>query len=193
MEIYFSEPIKDLTQFFDNLNNYYNTKYLVSVDLSHFNATEVTSFMGFLSNCNSLKTFIPPKTETNKLTSMQSMFYNYMSLESLDLSNLKTEKVTNMKVTFSGCTSLKLLDLSNLNFNNVKAGSHNNILKNVKAFRYVNLKNFTASSSLDSQIQDYLNNINNIMICGAKTKFKSNEICCNYNIETQMNVIIQII
>ena len=49
-------------------NDNYMTKYLVSVDLSHFNATKLTSFASFLSGCTSLKTFIKPKTETNELT-----------------------------------------------------------------------------------------------------------------------------
>ena len=62
VEIHFSQPITSLEKFFMASSDYYNTKYLVSVDLSHFNATKLTTFAGFLSGCTSLKTFIKPKT-----------------------------------------------------------------------------------------------------------------------------------
>lgn len=89
VEIHFSQPITSLEKFFMKSSDYYNTKYLVSVDLSHFDATKLTTFAGFLSGCTSLKTFIKPKTETNELTIMHGMFEDCTEIESIDLSNLK--------------------------------------------------------------------------------------------------------
>lgn len=152
VEIHFGHPITSLEKFFMKSSDYYNTKYLVSVDLSHFDATKLTTFAGFLSGCTSLKTFIKPKTETNELTIMHGMFEDCTEIESIDLSNLKTENVETASNLFIGCTSLKLIDLSNLNFE--KVNMMDDFFKSNSALRYINLKNFKASSQLDSIITD---------------------------------------
>ena len=103
VEIHFSQPITSLESFFMKSSDNYMTKYLVSVDLSHFNATKLTTFASFLSGCTSLKTFIQPKTKTNELTNMYGMFGGCTEIESIDLSNLKTENVEFASYLFIGC------------------------------------------------------------------------------------------
>ena len=60
--------------------------HLTSLDLSHF--------------------------DTSNVTSMNSMFYGCSSLTSLDLSSFDTSNVTNMYRMFDGCSSLKSISVS---------------------------------------------------------------------------------
>ena len=83
IEIHFNQKVINLSRFFDASVDI-NMEYLVSIDLSYFDASS--------------------------LTDMSSFFYNAISLESINFSNFNTELVTNMKEMFYGCYSLEILD-----------------------------------------------------------------------------------
>ena len=92
LKIYFKDSLKSCKRLFC-FSSDSNVYFINSIDLSHFN----------LSN----------------ITNMDYMFYYVKSLESLDLSYLETSKVTSMSCMFEGFESLKSLDLSNFNTKSV--------------------------------------------------------------------------
>ena len=69
IEIYFSEPIASVAQFF-NINMDGNVKNIAYIDLSHFDSSSVED--------------------------TQYMFYGCSSLEEINFNNFKTSKVTKM-------------------------------------------------------------------------------------------------
>ena len=69
--------------------SFYNSSFLVSLDLH--------------------------KLDTSKVTMMNNMFFGCSSLISLDLSMLNADICTSLSNMFGGCSSLKSLNLSNFN------------------------------------------------------------------------------
>ena len=121
---------------------------LTSVDLSHFDTSNVTSMTSMFRGCEILTSItFGDKFDTSKVTNMSYMFsncYNLTSLDlssfnttnvtdmtqmfvecgltSLDLSNFDTSKVTNMSYMFSYCYNLPSLDLSGWDISKVEYG-----------------------------------------------------------------------
>jgi len=87
IEIYFSEPISNLKNFFnDEFDD--NSKNIIYIDLSHFNSSLVNN--------------------TSK------MFYNCPNLEYLDLSNFNPIKLSENDYIFDNLNSIKYINLNNL-------------------------------------------------------------------------------
>ena len=90
----------------------YNCKYLKSLDLSNFNTSNVTNMSDMFFGCSSLTSLDLSDFNTSNVTNMSGMFNSCSSLTSLDLSGWDTSKVTDMSSTFKNCSSLTSLDLS---------------------------------------------------------------------------------
>ena len=183
VEIYFSSDVASIAHFF-NANTDTNAQHLVSVDLSHFDATQLSQAQHFLSKCTSLKTFIKPKTTTNNLENMTNMFRGCSAIETIDLSNLQMEKADQISNMFYECKSLKSIDLSNLNFQSLDESTMDpNFLIDLP-LRYVNLQNFKATSEkVYSTTKQNLEKISDVIICGGNDNFNLKDICCNFDIE----------
>ena len=183
VEIYFSSDVASIANFF-NANTDTNAQHLVSVDLSHFDATQLSQAQHFLRKCTSLKTFIKPKTTTNNLENMIGMFRGCSAIETIDLSNLQMEKADQISNMFYECKSLKSIDLSNLNFQSLDESTMDpNFLIDLP-LRYVNLKNFKATSEkVYSTTKQNLEKISDVIICGGNDNFNLKDICCNFDIE----------
>ena len=78
-----------------------------NLDLSNFNAQNVTDITRMFYNCYSLKSLGLSNFNTQNVTDMSDMFYYCNSLTHLDLSNFNTQNVTNMNGMFDFCKSLK--------------------------------------------------------------------------------------
>ena len=88
-------------------------KYLISVDFSNFDTSELTNMKGLFSGCTNLKSITwGPNFSTSKVTDMEKLFVDCEKIESIDLSKFNTAKVTNFDFAFNGCESLKELDVS---------------------------------------------------------------------------------
>ena len=111
IEIYFSSALTSLESFFDSLYDD-QMKYLKSVDLSHLDATLITSFKSLFYECSSLKSVFPTKVPTLSLTTMKSMFEGCSSILAIDISKYYTSLVTNIDFIFYGCKSVKAIDFS---------------------------------------------------------------------------------
>ena len=91
----------------------------MSLDLSSFNTSKVTSMFNMFYNCSSLTSLVLNNFNTSNVTSMGAMFSNCSSLTSLVLNNFNTSNVTNMERMFDSCSSLTNLDLSSFNTSKV--------------------------------------------------------------------------
>ena len=118
VEIYFSSALTSLESFFDSSFDD-KMKYLKSVDLSHLDATQITSFENLFYECSALKLVTPTKVPTLSLTTMKSMFDGCESIIYIDLSKYYTSLVTNMDFLFYRCNSLKAIDMSCISFQNL--------------------------------------------------------------------------
>ena len=92
---------------------------LISIDLSSFNATNITNMRGMFYSCSSLKSINLSACDTNNVYNMRGMFKKCTSLESLDLSSFKTTNVNNLDSMFANCSSLKSLDLTYFDTTNI--------------------------------------------------------------------------
>jgi len=92
---------------------------LQSIDLSSFNADNVTNMSDMFFGCSSLKSINLSSLNTNNVTNMSNMFFGCSSLESINLSSFNIDNVANMSFRFYKCSSLKSVNLSSFNTNNV--------------------------------------------------------------------------
>jgi surface protein len=203
VEIYFSEVTK-LQNFF-----YYtkdpNVKNIISIDLSHLNASLVTSFdlmfygcdslvsidltnfntsssknmQQMFFGCNSLKYIDLSSFNTSSVVNMNGMFYNCSKLQYLDLSNFDTSKVTTLRSMFGLCKSLKVLDISSFDMTKVE--------KYDKMFEGVNLRYLNLYNAKDFKVDDQLNKMDNLIVCKQEAILNNEKItrkCCYFDIST---------
>ena len=91
---------------------FFSCRSLTTLDVSHFDTSQVTSMMYMFNGCSRLTTLDVSHFDTSQVTNMASMFSGCSSLTTLDVSHFVTSKVTNMQYMFSGCRSLTTLDVS---------------------------------------------------------------------------------
>ena len=181
LEIYFSNPLDTLENFFSSTYDA-NSDKIISIDFSHFNSSCLINMKNIFYNCGSLKNIDFTKFNTYLVSDMSSMFEGCASLEMLDLSYFDTSSVTNMDSMFSGCSSLQLLDISN--FNLEKISKLNSMFKGLVNLNYINLYNVKNADIKFEENELY--NINDLIVC-QKTYakiIKSDKIiekCCYYN------------
>ena len=105
--------IKDCEDMFYTLTN------LLDVDLSNFDASELTTMMYMFLGCSNLTSINLNNLNTPKLNNLWMTFSGCSSLLSADLSSLDTSLVTSMSSMFSNCNSLKSIIFGS-NFNTSK-------------------------------------------------------------------------
>ena len=110
---------------------------LKSLDLSGFDASQVTYMASMFQNCSSLTSLDLSGFDTSKATSMRSMFNNCSGLTSLDLSGFDTSQVTDMSNMFLGCSALKNLDISG--FGTSQVTSMSNMFSNCSSLRLLSI------------------------------------------------------
>ena len=111
---------------------FFNCENLTEIDLSNFNAENVTNMCGMFLGSINITNINFSNFNTQNVTNMSYMFGGLCDLEmsetsfkTLDLSSFNTEKVTDMSHMFGGedevcgCQFLKTLDVSSFNTKNV--------------------------------------------------------------------------
>jgi surface protein len=86
---------------------------LESIDLSFLKTSNVTTTTGMFGECSSLTTLDLSDLDTKNVTDFSYMFANCLKLTTLDLSTFDTSKAVTLYGMFMRCTALKKLDLSN--------------------------------------------------------------------------------
>ena len=99
---------------------FWNAEYLISLDLSNFDTSNVTTMRYMISTDSKYLTSLDISTfNTTKVTDMSSLFSGNSNLTSLDISNLDTRKVVELNSVFYALRNLTELDLSNFDTSNV--------------------------------------------------------------------------
>ena len=142
IEIYFKNKMKDCSFMFSGCKN------IISVDLSSFNSSNVTSMYYMFGLCTHLKEINLNNINVENVTDMSYMFNKCIDIEKIEFpesfntknvrnmefmfhfciflleikfsSSFITNNVVNMKFMFSECNKIKMLDLSNFNTINVE-------------------------------------------------------------------------
>jgi surface protein len=127
-----------------------NCKSLISLDLSSFDTSKVSTMYGMFRDCSKLASLdISNFRTTKELLSMCGMFQRCTSLTELDLSGFYTNNVTDFSSLFENCSNLVTLDISNFHFGGVNQNpsaslfSGCNSLKNI-AMIYCRVSSFNA-------------------------------------------------
>ena len=117
VEVYFKGYVDSLSCGFVFAEN------LISVDLSNFDTSKVTSMGQMFQDCINLTSItFGDNFNTSNVTDMSDMFNYCRNLTSLDLSNFNTSKVTDMTQMFNLCSRLTSLDLSGWDISKVEDG-----------------------------------------------------------------------
>ena len=183
-EVHYNYPKYD-SQYFFNCENDNNMNNIISVDLSHFNLLLITNMNYMFYKCESIQSInFQNSSEINQIINMVKLFSQCNSLISINLTNIITSNTRDLSYMFENCTSLKVLDISKFNFTN---NNITNMFLNVKNLKYIDLYNAIDDDKYISQ--SYLNEINELLVCQKNniiTNTRAVNVCCNYNIETDM-------
>ena len=121
---------------------------IVKIDLSEFDASEVTNMLTAFQDCTNLISINFGNLNTQKLTSLRGAFYQCSKLVSVDISNINTSSVTNMHDMFNSCTSLQSIDLSH--FRTPKLESMQLMFYKCSQLISIDLSNFDTSNVNDT-------------------------------------------
>ena len=124
-------------------NLFFNCKDIISIDLSNFDSSKITTMNSMFSGCTSLVSVNFENFNTSSSKNMINMFKNCQSLNSLDLSNFVTGQAINLNGMFMGCNSIETLDLSKFDTSSVT--NMNSLFKDCSSLKYLNISIFDTS------------------------------------------------
>ncbi len=96
-----------------------NLKNLVTLDVTNFNTSSVTTMRGMFQSCRAITSLDVTNFDTSKVTDMSLLFTTNQALTSVDVSNFDTSSVTTMGGMFNSCSGLTSLDLTPLDTSSV--------------------------------------------------------------------------
>ena len=133
---------------------FYFLENLLEVDLSNFDASEVTTMNSMFQECENLISINFGNINTPKLKEVRSLFNFCLSLLYLDLSSFNTSSVINMDSMFKDCISLTSINLENFDIS--QAINIDHLFCGCRDLTSLDLSNFNLSSvkSMDSMFRD---------------------------------------
>ena len=145
LEIHFNTSITNCQGFFWCINNDILDK-ISSIDLSHFDFSQVTDMYTMMAECTQLKYVDLSNVNAPEVTEIGEIFKNCATLETINLSNINMPKLINLNGAFQECYSLKYVDLTSLDTTNVEDMS--NLFFNSTSLESVDLSKFSTSKVL---------------------------------------------
>ena len=127
---------------------------LTTLDLSHFDTSNVASMSGMFSGMTNLTTLDLSHFDTSNVASMSGMFSGMTNLTTLDLSHFDTSKVTNMGSMFYGLFNLTTLNVSHFDTSKVK--DMGSMFADTYNLTTLNLSNFDTSQVTNMNFMFYL-------------------------------------
>ena len=121
-----------------------NNKELISLDVSSFNTSNVTTMSEVFYGCSKLDTLYLSNWDTGKVLDMRSMFEGMKELNNINVENGFGRSAKYMSYMFAGCSSLETLNLSNIDTSNVKDMSY--MFANCSTISTIDLSDFDVSS-----------------------------------------------
>ena len=159
---------EDLSHMFDACN------YLISLDLSELDYSNVIYINHLCCNCPNLKKIIfNTHIQSNIVKDMSYMFHNCEKIISINLSSFYTSECEDMSCMFYGCKSLSNLNISNFDTTTCETMAY--MFYNCETLTSLDLSNF------------YTNNCKNVsyMFCGCKFLLRLN--IHNFDFSTIIN------
>ena len=151
---------EDLSNMFNNCN------YLISLDFSNLDYSNIQFINHLCCNCQNLKKIIFNKhIQSNIVKDMSYMFYNCEKIISINLSSFYTSNCEDMSCMFYGCKSLLKLNIQNFDFSTII--NKENFIKGCSSLTEITIKNTKEKSELQQQ-----NNLH------ANFKIDNPQICC---------------
>ena len=154
---YKDKVVYNLNNFVNNItikwNNYFissgcmflDLDNIIKVDLSHFDASQITDMRYMFSGCTSLTSINFDNLNTSKVTIVRSMFDSCISLTSLNFNGFDTSSISVMIDMFNNCSSIKSLDLRN--FDTSKVTTMDGMFKYCTSLKSLNLNNFDTKNT----------------------------------------------
>ena len=139
----FNQEIKSCYNMFMNCEN------ITYIDLSNFDASNVTNMESMFDSCSSLKRINFENINTSSLEHIEGLFYECIELTSIDLSNLNFSKVKDMGWMFFGCSNLEKINFGNIDTSSVE--SMRSFFYNCSKLTSINLSNFNTSKVQEMQ------------------------------------------
>ena len=158
-----SDKIKKLDYIFAGCSS------LTSIDFTHFNIQNATSYSYMFHTCNSLASINLSNLNTINVENMEGMFFQCYKLNSINISSFNTHNLRNMANMFQSCTSLTSIDLSNFSTNNVE--KMENLFYFCSSLISIDLSNFNSEKvkSLENMFNG-CKNLENIHILSFNIK-----------------------
>ena len=104
-----------------------NCYKFTTLDLSHFDTSNVTNMEFMFNNCFALSSLNISSFNTSNVTDMEGMFSNCYKFTTLDLSNFDTSNVTSMFNMFMDCkviqTQINIKNANMTNYTNIFSGA----------------------------------------------------------------------
>ena len=141
VEIHFKNKSESLSNFFCSDDD--NTQYIVSIDLSYLDTSELKDISSMFSGCTSLNSINLIYFNTSSVINMNSLFKGCTQLESIDLSNFETSSVKDMSRMFYGCSNLKSINFSTFDTSSVDDMSY--MFYQCNSIASLDLSNFDTS------------------------------------------------
>ena len=160
------------------------------LDLGNFSTPYITNLNGIFNKCSQLTTLKLSQLNTINAETMYAMFSDCSSLTSLNVSNFNTNKVIDMSGMFNKCSSLTSLNLSNFNTSKVKNmyGMFNKCSK----LQNVDLSSFDTSNVTDMRIMfNECSSLQNLNLSNFKTDNVENidKMFCSCTSLKKLNLI----
>ena len=118
---------------------------LTNLDISTLNTSAVTDMSSMFEGCSNLTTINLSQLDTSEVTDFGSMFKDCSKITSLDITALDTSKAVTITGMFEGCSSLTTLDLSNFTITE-NVTNYACLFKNCSSLTTLDLSNFTSSN-----------------------------------------------
>ena len=122
---------------------FYGCSDITELDLSNFDASEVTSMMHMFRDCISLTSINLNNLNTSKVESFWNLFKDCKSLTSVNLSCFDSSKVTDFDSMFLNCHLLTSIKISH--FITSRVGQMQFMFQNCSLLTSLNLSNFDTS------------------------------------------------
>lgn len=140
---------------------------LRSIDLTMFDTSEVSNFVGIFDGCYSLLTVDLSSLITEYSSSFAYMFRDCISLRELDLSSFNTSNATSMEGMFSGCSSL--IDLNISSFDTGRVRSFYNMFSGCKSLLTLDVSSFNTSRATNMSAMFSALMVENLDVTGFNT------------------------
>ncbi len=130
---------------------FYNCPHFIVIDLSKFNAENVTDMRLMFYRCTHLVQVNLPKLNTKNLVNISGMFGFCHFIENIDLSYFETSNVTDMSMLFLFCFELKKIKFSS-NFDTRNVANMNLMFGGCKSLKNIDVSNFNTQNVKDMSL-----------------------------------------